>query len=143
VANIEWVLVADSAYARVFERRRGELHLVETLQHPESREQNHDLVGNRPYLNQHSMEKGLKGEEPAALRDAESDLFAKILGRMLETAHAQNRFHSLVIVSDPRFLGTLRGELSKPVAACVSRSINKHAVQMKPAQVQELIAGQH
>ncbi len=140
MANIEWVLVADSAYARIFERRRGELALVHQLEHPESREQSQDLMGNRPHRNQHGMEKDLKGGEPQALRDDESVRFAKQLAELLQRSHAQNLFHSLVLVSDPRFLGMLRGELTKSVTQSVRESINKHAVRLKADEVSALLS---
>jgi len=138
----EWVLVADSAYARIFERKDGALHLVQQLEHPESREQNHDLIGNRPYQNQHGMEKDLKGNQPQHLRDGEAAGFAKELANLLDKAHAQNQFAELVLVSDPRFLGLLRGELTKTVTRCVTGSVNRHAVQMKPEELSQLIQDQ-
>lgn len=140
MAKIEWVLVADSTYARIFERRDQELHLVQELEHLESRKQNYDLIGNRPYLNQHGMEKDLKGNGPNSFREDESARFARDLAGLLDTAHAQNRFSELILVSDPRFLGRLRGELTKQVATCITASINRHAVQMRPEELSELVS---
>ncbi len=134
-----WVVIADSAQGRIMQYGDRGLELVESFEHPESQEANRDLIGNRPDQNQHNMERDLKGNEPHALRDDESLRFAKQLGNYLAIAHAQNRFADLVLVADPRFLGLLRAELTRPVAACVSASINRRALNLKPREVAELV----
>ena len=135
-----WVLVADSTQARILERQKDALEPVGEFDHPESREQGRDLMGNRPNENQHTMEKGHKGAEIQGLRDVESIKFAKELSGFLSTAHSQNRFRELVIVADPRFLGMLRAELGKPVTDAVTKSIGKNAVRLKPAELANVIA---
>lgn len=139
-----WVLVADSTQGRILKRDKNKHHdvlePVEDFEHEQSREQGRDLMGNRPNQNQHNMERARKGHEPDELRDEESKRFAQELSGYLATAHAQNRFRDLVIVADPRFLGLLRGELGKPVAGCVSASIDKSAVRMKPKELVALLA---
>ena len=136
-----WVLVADSAQARILEYDdKDRLEPVEEFDHPASREHGRDLIGNRPNQNQHSMEKTRKGEEHQALRDDESRRFAKQLGSVLSTAHARNRFRRLVLVADPRFLGMLRQELSDPVADCVTTSIGKNAIRLTATKLADLVA---
>lgn len=135
-----WVLVADSAQARILEYDKEKLEPVEEFDHPESREHGRDLIGNRPNQNQHNMEKTRKGEEHQNLRDDESKKFAKQLSTYLAKAHAQNRFRRLVLVADPRFLGMLRQELAAPVAGCVDTSIDKNAVRMKPKELAALVS---
>ena len=135
-----WVLVADSAQARILEYEKDTLQPVEEFDHPASREHGRDLIGNRPHQNQHSMEKTRKGEEHQNLRDDESKKFAKQLSTYLSKAHALNRFRKIVLVADPRFLGMLRLELDSPVAGCVATSIDKNAVRMKPKDLAALVA---
>lgn len=135
-----WVLVADSAQASILEYQKDRLELVHAFEHPESREQGRDLMGNRPNQNQHNMEKSTKGDESQGLRDDESKRFAKELSDYLSTAHSQNRFRELVLVADPRFLGLLRAELGKPVAGCVTASVGKSAVRMEPRDLVKLLA---
>lgn len=132
-----WVLVADSTQARLLEYHKDALQPVQQFEHPESRDQGRDLMGSRPNQNQH-VEQG--HPEPQGLRDDESKRFAKELSTFLSTAHAQNRFRELVLVADPRFLGMLRSEIAKPVAGCVTSSIDKSAVRMKPAELAQLVA---
>ncbi len=135
-----WVLVADSAQARILEYDKDKLGPVEEFDHPASREHGRDLIGNRPNQNQHSMEKTRKGEEHQGLRDDESKKFAKQLSNYLSTAHARNRFRKLILVADPRFLGMLRNELANPVTACVATSIDKNAVRMTAKELAALVA---
>ena len=135
-----WVLVADSTQARVLERQKKGLALVEELSHPESREQGQDLIGNRPNENQHTMERNMKGAETNGLREVESRRFAHEVADFLSVAHSRNRFAELVVVADPRFLGMLRAEIGKPVAERVTASIAKSAVRLKPDEVDKLVA---
>ncbi len=134
-----WILVADSAQARIYDFVDGELTLQETLERPQSREHSRDLMGNRPNQNQHQMEKDLKGNESQSLRDDESRVFAREVCQVLSKAHATNRFRELVMVADPRFLGLLRAHLSRPVAAVVAGTIDKHALQMKDRELTALM----
>ncbi|WP_332644729.1 host attachment protein [Aeromicrobium sp.] len=138
--NTGWVLVADSAQARILEYDKHKLEPFKEFVHPESREHGQDLIGNRPNQNQHSMEKTRKGEEHQGLRDEESRKFAKQLSDYLSTAHAQNKFRKIVLVADPRFLGMLRQELSNPVAGCVASSIDKNVVRMNAKELATLVA---
>jgi len=123
----QWILVADSASARIFEPENQGTHLklVQELKHPESRAQG---------------QKDGKGSESQGGRDEASVNFAKELGTLLTQAHSQHRYADLVLIADPRFLGMLRPELSSTVEASVSRSISKHAVQMGPPEIAELVA---
>lgn len=140
--KMTWVLVADSASARIFQWERGQLRLLEERSHGPSQDHNRDLMGNRPNQNQHSMETALKGDEPQSLRDDEAPVFARELGDFLSKSHAQNRFGALVLVADPRFLGTLRGVLAAPVAKAVIGSMNKRAVDRSAEEVAELVQPQ-
>lgn len=99
-------------------------------------------MGNRPGLNQHHMEKGLKGDEAQSLRDDESNAFARQLAGELALAHARNEFRDLVLIADPRFLGMLRGALKKPVSDCISRTLDKRAVDWSRERVEETLANQ-
>jgi len=123
----QWILVADSASARIFEPENQGTHLklVQELQHPQSRDQG---------------QKDGKGSENHGGRDEASVNFARELGTLLTLAHSQNHFADLVIVADPRFLGMLRPELSSAVEGSVSRSIGKHAVQMGLPELIDLVA---
>ncbi len=134
-----WILVADSTQARTYVLAKGELLLKDTLEHPPSGEHNRDLVGNRPDQNQHPMEKALKGDEAQSLRDDESLVFAREVSRKLSHAHATNAFGELMIVADPRFLGLLRANLSRPVANAVIATVDKHALQMSTEQLTQLV----
>lgn len=134
-----WIVVADSASAEIFEQQDGGMRLVETLSHPPSRDHNRELIGNRPNLNQHPMEKGLKGDEAQSLREDESLRFAKDAAEFLRLAHTQNRFRDLVLVADPRTLGRLRLELAPAVEKCVTATIAKRALQLNSDEIAELV----
>ena len=101
------------------------MKLVEELAHPGSRD--------------HGQKSGGSDQHQGG-RDEESVHFAKDLGAMLTTAHAQSRFGDLILIADPRFLGMLRSQLAATVETSVSRSIPKHAVQMKPPELEKLLA---
>jgi protein required for attachment to host cells len=135
-----WIVVADSSQARIYRVERHGPRLIAEHEHAASAEHNRDLMGNRPHLNQHPMEKDLKGDESASLRDDESRKFARRLGGLLATSHARNEFRELVLVADPRFLGMLRGALKRPVSAAVVQTIDKRALQSSAEELAELIS---
>lgn len=140
--KMTWVVVADSVSARVLQWENDALRLLETWEHLPSREHNQDLMGNRPNMNQHSMETTLKGDNPANLREGESLTFAREVANNLHKAHAINRFAQLILVADPKFLGLLRAALTKSVERTVIDSFDKRANDKSEEEIAELV-GDH
>lgn len=126
-----WIVVADSARARIFstERRDEEWELVESLEHPEGRAHTPELVTEMPALE--------RGELP---KEHETKVFARQLARRLEGALHRHEYQRLVLVAPPELMGHLRKALSLPVSAAVVDEITKDFSQLRQDDLEERLA---
>jgi protein required for attachment to host cells len=137
-----WILVAHDAGARMFESRgpgKG-LDLVETIEHPEGRLRDRDIVSDRPGRSfrkdsgdprRASMSRS-EGPHDRAVAD-----FARALADKLKHARVENQYERLVLVAPPRFLGLLRSSLDGPTAQLVVGSIDKDLASSKETELIE------
>lgn len=113
-----WILVADGAHARVFERIDDEnaLHEIACFANPDGRASGRSLSRGRPPRVQESSAETRHAIEPhTTLRDKSAERFARELCDVLERGRKEQRYERLVLVVPPRFLGTLHAILGKPL----------------------------
>lgn len=136
-----WILVADAAYARIFELSEENRHwqLVKEFEHLEGREQGQDLMGNRPYKIQHQMEMTDKNENPVEGKMHSMSVFSLELVRHLEHEFAGQKFDQLAIVAAPKMLGALREKLTPQLKRLLVVELDKDYSKMQPAQMEELV----
>ena len=135
-----WVLVADSARARLFhaDGSAGALQEQTDLLMPDSRLKEGELVSDRPGRTFDSGGHGRHAMEPAtSAKDMESHRFAVQIAEQLEKEHLQNTFNRLTLVAPPAFLGELRSALSDGVRAKVSAELDKDLVQFDSNAIRE------
>ena len=122
-----WILVANSSTARIYENTgiaKG-LHLINQIEHPESRMKGSDLVSDRPGHMQ-SVGNGHGARQPATdPKQNEAEHFALDLAKTLEQGRGDNKYERLIVVASPPFLGTLKPRLSGQVQSMVSETIEK------------------
>ncbi len=140
-----WVLLADGSRAQLY-LKKGDDHrewtLLKDFDHPAARLAGQDLVGNRPNKIQHQMESTAKGTTgPQTLREDESDRFAQELVEYLHGAASRNEFGTLVVAAAPRFLGSLRAKLTKPVRERVSHYLARNYASMAPDEFAQHLTG--
>jgi protein required for attachment to host cells len=91
---------------------------VEDLLNPEARLNDRDLTSDA-----HPRFRGSDGpasdRQETGAAEHRTDLFAKRIGSYLEKARTDNRYDRLCLVAPPKFLGALRGELSREVEKLV------------------------
>jgi protein required for attachment to host cells len=137
-----WVLVADSARARLFEVARDgpALKEVAAFTNPEGRIAQRELRRDRlPRVNE-SAGPGRHAIEPhTSLRQKSADRFAHELGKELEKAHATRGCRKIVLVAAPRFLGTLHGALDESLRKCVVAEVKRNLTPMSPARIREYL----
>lgn len=142
--QITWVLVSDSAQAKIFRITKfPKLEVVETLAHPESRFRAQNLVSSPPGRNFQSG--GVSRHAYQSLTDprqVEAEKFASYLNEYLTAAHNQGAFNRLYILANPSFLGLLRQALdahiqkmvihesAKDITAYTTELIEKHLEQI-------------
>ena len=126
-----WIVVADSARARIFSTSRPERgwELVQSLEHPEGRAHTPELVTEMPALE--------RGELP---KERETKVFARQLARRLEASLHGRQFQRLVLVAPPELMGALRRALSPGVRAVVTEEITKDFSQLRQDDLEERIS---
>jgi protein required for attachment to host cells len=120
---LDWVVVANAARARIFERddENQALREIEDRVHAPSRQKASELETDRPG-------KAHKGEASTAFpphtdpRQREHQRFAHELAQVLEEAALAQRVPGLVLLASNPFLGELKGELGE-----TTRRLLKHS----------------
>lgn len=133
-----WIVVADSARARIFTPiRQGQaLELVHERLHPGSRAHERELTTDRPGRTFDSEGPGRHAmSETVSPKEHEAWKLCHQLVEDIETARAQGRFDRLVLVAGPSFLGQLRKTLSDPAARLIANTVNKNLAQMEPPDI--------
>lgn len=133
-----WLIVADSARARFFERKSvSELSEFDVMVCPEGRSDEASLTSDRPGRVYDSRGSGRHAMEPDhSVRDHEATAFAKRICDRLDEARLAGSVDKLVLVAAPRFLGHLRASLSKGTRGIVAHTIDKELTQ---ASTEELV----
>ncbi|ABV37180.1 host cell attachment-required protein [Shewanella sediminis HAW-EB3] len=127
-----WILVADSARARLFnaETTESALSEIESMIHPEAQQHEQKLTSDLPG----SQAGGATGSHHSvggktAPKKYEAVKFARELCKYLEAAHNAQKFSQLIVVAAPTFLGSLRKEMSSNVAKVITLEIDKDIVE--------------
>ena len=127
-----WILVADSAHARIFnsETATSKLSEIESIIHPQAQQHEQKLTSDLPGR----QAGGATGSHHSvggktSPKKYEAVEFARDLCKELEVAHTSHKFHQLVIVAAPAFLGHLREEMSSNVSKVVTLELDKDIVE--------------
>lgn len=137
-----WILVADRARARLFESGAADHSLSEIADflNPEGRGEAKAGEDDRPARVHDRMGAGRHAVEPSSNeRDKSIERFARALVDELSRGRVGNRFDQLVLVAPPAFLGALRAELDRPLAAMLTHSIDKDLTRADASTVAELL----
>ena len=139
------ILVAHEAGARIFEAPgpgKG-LALLQTIDHPEGRARDRDIVSDRPGRSfrrdsgdprRASMGSGTGPHDHAVA------VFAKTLAEQLRDARVRNQLARLVLIAPPRFLGLLRSALDGPTSQLVVGSVHKDLARAEEAELTKHLA---
>ena len=132
-----WVMVANSANARIFEaKNNNELHEILQLEHPESRMKASELVTDRQGRGHESVGTRRSAMEPSTTpKEVEFAAFAKFLSEHLDSAHNAGKFNKLYIAAGPHFLGLMRDVISPSLAHCIVGTLDKDFTHLEPKQI--------
>ena len=127
-----WILVADSARARLFsaETSKSALSEIENMIHPEAQQHERELTSDLPGR----QAGGATGSHHPVggktdPKEYEAVEFARDICKHLESAYNAQKFRQLIVVAAPTFLGYLRKEMSNNVAKVVTLEIDKDIVK--------------
>ncbi|WP_172959708.1 host attachment protein [Thiomicrorhabdus aquaedulcis] len=130
-----WILVANSAQARVFKTQDSTApwHEIADFSHSEARLHERDLDTDVSGRNRTPLGGGHVFDEIISPKEQENIYFANQIAHYLHDALNQNQFGLLYVVSAPEFLGQLRqlfGEqLQKQVVLSVDKNLVTDSVQ--------------
>lgn len=128
MSKVQYVLVADSSSARIYQSdaRFTELTLIAQHNHPAGRMSGSELDTDRPGRRQGTRAgiHSVGGEDTS--RQRENETFARELSQWLQAEHLAGKFTGLSIVAPPEFLGELRQQLSEDCAKVLVKTVNKN-----------------
>lgn len=133
-------MVANRSHAKLYENtgHRIALRAVEVISYPDGRLKNRDINADRPGRSHDSHGQGRhamsKEVEPTAQL---AEQFAKQLAEKLEHGRHMKKYDALVLVAEPRFLGTLRHTLTPATAASVVASLGKDLAHLDERDILE------
>lgn len=131
-----WIVVANRAVARLFHANQpiGPIEEMEAFIHPEARLPNRELVSDRAGRGHERMGQGGYAEDSdTSVTAHEAANFAIELARFLQKARAECRFGSLILISAPGFLGSLRERLDGPTRERITYEVDKNLVHLDAA----------
>ncbi|WP_046690088.1 host attachment protein [Leptospira santarosai] len=122
----KWVVVANRSEAKIFEYKgaRKGLELLESMKNPKGRMKNRELILN--------SSKRVKAQRVAF--DTESvqepkrkvaESFASQISDVIAQGRKSNRFLSLVLISEPRFLGMLLDKMDRKSQSMIFHKMGK------------------
>jgi len=132
-----WVIVANSTSARIF---RLDLHKqlteIQTLEHPESRLQSHELVSDAPGRVYQSVGNARHAMEPATNpQKQEFAVFAKEVAKHIDHACAAGKISHFYLAAGPAFLGLLRQSLSEKSLQALAGETDKDLIHQTPQEI--------
>ncbi len=139
--DLDWIVVANSARARVFERDGENQALREIADHvhPASRQKAAELGGDRPG-------RARKGDASTAfaphtdVRERERHRFAREVAQMLEEAALAKRMPGLVLLASDSFLGELKAALGDATRRLLKRSAPVDLTSFQHAELEQRVS---
>jgi len=136
-----WVVVADGSQARIFSRQSAQdpLSEKESFDNSVARLKASEILTDQAGRSMQSFGGGARSgmelqTDPAEL---EEDRFAHRLAEHLGKAAHLNEFQSLVLIAAPRFLGSLRQEITPLVKTKIVGEMPKNLKAMGAAEIQK------
>jgi protein required for attachment to host cells len=121
--NTIWILVCDSASARLFEVRGNEAswHVVSAVSRDESRRATKAALE----ADWRASALPLDPSAPAASPDVETEHFARSLAEMLDQAMRSARLRRWVLVAAPDFIELIKKELTPDLAKHLMATVDE------------------
>ena len=137
-----WILVANSSQAKVFKLTKfPEIEEIQSLDHPESRLHNQDLVTDRPGRGFQSTGESRSSYQPSTEPKAvEIEKFAQKINGYLSAAHNNGEFVKLYVMANPTFLGILRSTLHHNIQKVIIAEVDKDMTDRKKSEIEEQIS---
>jgi protein required for attachment to host cells len=137
---LDWVVVANAARARIFQRddENQALREIDDRVHSPSRQKASELEDDRPG-------KARKGDMSTAFaphteaRDREHQRFAREVAQLLEDAALAHRMPGLVLLASNPFLGELKAELGDATLRLLKHSAPVDLTSYQHAELEQRV----
>lgn len=132
--NTTWIVVANSAEARVFKLVKfPKIEEIAAFEHPESHMHNQDLISSKPGRTFQSTNTNRSAYEPKTMpKQLEVEKFAKDIGDYLSQTHQKHEYHRLYVIAEASFLGILRQHLDENTKSAIisetAKDLTKHKI---------------
>lgn len=135
-----WIVAADHTRGRVFSMKNMSFEEVHTFTHPEARVQTQVLESDRAGRAYESV----GGARHALAPDVDSDeheraAFAREISTYVEHARQRQQFEKLILIAEPKMLGSLRKELSGETMKLVERELAKNITQQSEQEIRRYV----
>jgi protein required for attachment to host cells len=133
-----WIVIADGAYARVFESQgpAQKLEAVETMTMSGDHRANHEILTDRPSRTHESVGPARHAIESPS--DPHRDLkrsFAQHVVDTLDAKLAARSFDRFVLVAPPKTLGDLRSALTPALRSALHAEVAKDLVKTPQIEI--------
>lgn len=137
-----WVIVADNSQVKIYRVVKfPKLEELTSLEHPESRLHNQDLVSSKPGHNfQRGGTSGYSYEPERGPKKLEAEKFAAHLGQYLANAEKNKEFSRLYIIAEPSFLGLLRPHINHATQNTIIAEVSKGLTSADTAAIEKQIS---
>lgn len=141
--NNTWILVLDRVQARLFERvgRQSEFKLIQSWSNPEGRLKNSEIVSDSFGRDMNPVVEFASNPQFNEISPKSEVLrrFCSEVATYLDQARNESSFDGLVIVAEPRTLGTIRGALSAATTRMIKTSLPKDLCNVEDRDIPELV----
>lgn len=135
-----WVLIANTSKAKIFEITKNNQHLklIIKLENPKAKMKNTELECDRP-----GVTRGPSGR--TALRakkgthDHEMEVFSKQILDEINKGKNENQFDRIIMIIEPRFEAHLKNHLKDHVKKCIFHTIPKNYMNTPDKEVEDLL----
>ena len=140
--NTTWILVADSARARLFEAdEAGAFNELGCYTNAEARSGTRGQTTDRPPTVNESVGSARHALQPhTSAQEKAAGNFARELREVLDHARSNHRFTRLVLIAPSRFLGTLHTTFGKQLHDCIVAEFQRDLTKVTPAEIRSQFA---
>ena len=138
--NYAWIVVADSARARIFSASgaASALNPLQQLVSPRARLHERDIASDRPGRSFDSRGKGRHAmNTPSSAKEQVAREFAREVATALESGRTENQYRHLVVVAEPQFLGLLNKALKPETDKLVTLKIDKDLSMLTDREIRQ------
>ncbi len=139
MAMQKWVVVTDSNTAHIYTQdlngHKEPLKLLHTLEHPESKLKDTELVSGSPGHYKTSGDSRGTYVPRTDPKENEIDKFAQQIAHHLDQGRAQNQYEQLYIFADPHFYGLMAMHMNKHVKDMVKKVVQKDYMHLNENQL--------